>query len=110
MDENDVIIVALAVIAVVIGFYTGDWQTILSGVLSGITIAFFGYAKSVTEEGFDPKKALQTMFIGAVVGGVAGYYGWTYEQAYEWLSSMGLITVIEYVKKALIRIVKRLLS
>jgi len=78
-------------------------KTVLAGAASGAVTALLGYAKNSTLEDFNPKKALQTIAVGAVVGGIAGYYGWTYTQAYEWAGSMGIITVTEYVKKAILR-------
>jgi len=76
------------------------------GVICGTITALLGYAKSVTSEEFDPKKAIQTMVVGAVVGGVSGYYGWTYDQAEEWASNIGLVTLTEYLKKAIWRKIK----
>jgi len=76
---------------------------VLGGIASGAMTAVLGYAKSSTVESFDPKKALQTLVVGAVVGGVAGYCGMTYTQAYDYLLSVGAITLVEYVKKAILR-------
>ena len=73
------------------------------GAVCGAITALLGYAKSVTAEKFDPQKAAQTIVVGAVVGGVAGYYGWTYQEAQEWATNIGLITLIEYLKKAIWR-------
>ena len=78
-------------------------KTVLAGAVSGAVTALLGYAKNSTTEDFEPKKALQTIIVGAVVGGIAGYYGWTYTQAYEWAGSMGIITIVEYAKKAILR-------
>jgi len=78
------------------------WQTILgilAGIVAGAFTAFLGYLKSAGEK-FQPKKAIQTMIVGGFVGGVASYMGWTYEQAYEWASTVGAITLLEYIKKA----------
>jgi len=84
-----------------------DSQAILCGILSGIITALFGYFKSATEETFNLGKFVQTIIIGAIVGGVAGYYGVDYQQAYDWLASIGAITAIEYVKKGLWRLIKK---
>ena len=78
-------------------------QAILGGVVSGALTAVLGYAKSSTVESFDPRKALQTLIVGAVVGGVAGYYGMDYTQAHDYMVSVGAITLIEYIKKAVLR-------
>ena len=76
------------------------------GAVCGAVTALLGYAKSVTAEKFDPKKAAQTIVVGAVVGGVSGYYGWSYEESHEWATNIGLITLIEYLKKAVWRKVR----
>jgi len=69
-----------------------------------------GYAKSVTVETFDYRKAVQTIVIGGVVGGIAGYFGWTFEETYQWAASMGVITIVEYIKKGIYRFLKALLE
>jgi hypothetical protein len=80
---------------------------ILCGAVSGAITALLGYAKSVTVETFDYKKAVQTVIVGAVVGGFGSYAGMTYQQAYDYLISIGAITLIEYIKKSLWRLIKR---
>jgi len=82
------------------------WSAIIAGIISGAIVMLLGYAKSSTVESFDPRKAGQTIIIGAVVGGIAGYSGWTFEYAYEWAASAGVITVVEYLKKAVYRRLK----
>jgi len=85
-------------------------QGIITGILSGAITSLLGYAKSVTSETFDKDKAIQTLIVGAFIGGIAGYYGWTFEKAETWATDIGLITVFEYVKKALIRYIKKKLQ
>jgi len=80
---------------------------IFAGTVCGAVTALLGYAKSVTVEKFNPKKALQTVVVGAVIGGVSGYYGWSYSRAEEWATNVGLITLVEYLKKAILRRVMR---
>lgn len=80
---------------------------IVAGMINGAIIAALGYARLAGKEDFDEKKFLQTAIIGAVVGGVGADAGWTYSQAYEWASTMGLITIIEYIKKAVWRRLKK---
>jgi hypothetical protein len=82
------------------------WQIVwgvIAGIISGAVTALLGYAKSSTTESFDPKKAVQTIIVGAIVGGFAGAWGVPYNQAYEYLGSIGGITLIEYVKKAILK-------
>ena len=76
---------------------------IIIGAICGAITALLGYAKSVTVEKFDPKKATQTIVVGAVVGGISGYYGWSYEKGEEWASNVGITTLIEYGKKTILR-------
>ena len=76
---------------------------ILGGIVSGGITALLGYAKSSTVESFSVEKAVQTLIVGAVVGGCAGYWGVSYTQAQEYLGSVGAITLIEFIKKAIWR-------
>jgi hypothetical protein len=79
-----------------------------AGTICGVVTAALGYAKSAgNAEAFDDKKFVQTAVVGAIVGGVGGEMGMTYTQAYEWASTVGLVTIIEYIKKALWRIFHR---
>ena len=82
-----------------------------AGIANGLIIAVLCYAKSKPDgEEFDKTKLVQTAVVGGVVGGIAGYSGISYTQSYEWLASMGAITLIEYGKKALIRKLKNYLK
>jgi len=86
-----------------------SWQIvwgIVGGAVSGAITALLGYAKSSSVESFDVSKAVQTLIVGAIVGGCAGYWGVSYTQAYEYLGSVGAITLIEYLKKAVWRRIK----
>ena len=78
------------------------FEVILYGLLSGAITALLGYAKSVGEK-FDGFKAFYTLVIGAIVGAVGGYFGMDYYSAYDWLMSIGAITVIQYAIKAIWR-------
>lgn len=78
-------------------------KNIFIGLLNGVITAVLGYLKSSKIEDFELKKFIQTVIIGGVVGGFAGFMGVSYEQGYEYLSSIGAIMIIEYVKKAILR-------
>jgi len=80
---------------------------VIFGAVSGAIICLTGYAKSSTVETFNWKKARQTIIVGAVVGGIGGYYGMTFTEAYEFASTMGVLVIVEHVKKALFRRVKK---
>lgn len=72
---------------------------IVKGIGMGAITMLLGYAKSVGEA-FDDKKAVQTLVVGAFVGGFAGYGGLEFKEAYDYLFSIGAITLLEYAKKA----------
>jgi hypothetical protein len=79
---------------------------ILVGACLGAVTALTGYAKSVGEK-FDYQKAFQTVVVGAVVGGFSSYSGMTYQQSFDYLTNIGAITLVEYLKKAVWRRIKR---
>jgi len=80
----------------------GIIKNILSGVGSGLITAFLGYMKNKGEE-FDCAKFVQTLVVGGVVGGVAQSCGMAYNDAYDYLASIGVISLIEYIKKSIWR-------
>ena len=84
-----------------------SYLTILLGILSGVIFALAGYFKSMKHEEFDIEKFIQTVAVGAIVGFICGVTGWSYEVALEWLKQTGLISLIEMVKKGLIRLFKK---
>jgi hypothetical protein len=77
------------------------------GAVSGCSAALVGYFKNYKPdtgfEEFDHLKLIQTALIGATVGGLAGYFGITYDSALSFASSVGLVVVIENAGKALYR-------
>ena len=81
----------------------GLLKGIASGVASGIGAAFLGYLKSSKEESFELKKFCVTLGIGAIVGGVSSVSGMNYEEAYDYLASIGVITLSEYCLKIIWR-------
>lgn len=77
--------------------------TILVGMASGIATAVVGFLKSIAIEKFDNEKFLTTVIWGACVGILMGYYGWPYAQGYQFLVSMGFVTVIDQSAKVIYR-------
>jgi len=75
---------------------------VIAGIISGAISALLGYAKNAGEN-FEPKKAIQTLVVGGFIGGVASYEGMSYTRTEEWLESIGAITLLEYIKKAIWR-------
>jgi len=81
----------------------GLLKNIANGVFSGIVTAFLGYLKNSKDEEFDAGKFVQTLIIGGIVGAVAQVAGMTYESAYDYLMSIGVITLTQYLLKTLYR-------
>ena len=76
---------------------------IVMGVVSGLLAAVLGYAKATKLEKIDTQKMLATALVGAVVGFFMGWYGWEYNQAYQFLLSSGMVYVFENVAKIVVR-------
>jgi len=76
---------------------------IIMGILSGVIAAVIGYIKGTTIEKWNNEKFFMTVGIGAFVGGVAGYQGWTYTVADQWIYSTGMIILIDFGLKAIYR-------
>ena len=68
---------------------------LIASMLSGMAYMVIAYIKS--EEEFNPYKFGRTLVIGACVGLVMGYYGVSFIQAYDYLISMGIITLIDQI-------------
>ena len=85
---------------------------VLEGAGAAALAAFVGYVKS--QEPFDYEKAGITVGIGAVLGGVAGFYGISVIDAENLLVSLGLFSAVVYFVdagvKALVRFVKSKLA
>lgn len=91
-----------------------DFNSILLGIWSGFLIAFFGYLKTVQKDEngvprlaeFESLKFIQTIAIGAIAGAYASYSGLSYDAASTVLFSMGIVTIVEYILKTIIRFLK----
>lgn len=73
-----------------------DVSTIGAGVLGGVVFAVGGYFKNPKDaqgvrQAFDGKKFALTALTGALVGGVAGALGMSYEDANGFLYTMGIL-------------------
>jgi ABC-type xylose transport system permease subunit len=84
-----------------------DFVTIATGIsvglLVGLVTALLGYFKSEKPENFDGKKFALTLLIGVIVGGIAGGSGLSYDEAYAWAATAGILVWTEFFGKALIR-------
>lgn len=87
----------------------------LKGAASGFAVAFIGYAKSFTPEGaHEPVavgKAIKTVIVGTLVGGIAGATGFSTGQVEADIGSYGLVTyaidsAVSYIKKKYFAVVK----
>ena len=88
-------------------------QAVLSGAGAAAVSAAIGYVKAhfgPDAEAFDVEKAAEIVAVGAVLGGVAGYYGFTVLDAQNILVSLGLFSAVTYFVhagvKALVRFVR----
>jgi hypothetical protein len=70
----------------------------LQGAASGAAVAFIGYAKAFTPEGaHEPlkvKKAIKTVIMGTVVGGISGATGLDAGSVEANIGSYGLVTYL----------------
>jgi len=82
-------------------------EQLLIGLLSGVFIAGSGYLKSRTTEEFDVEKFTQTVTVGAVIGFIMGVLGCSFQEAEQLAIDMGLIQLVENLKKAAIRHFKK---
>jgi len=71
------------------------------GAFTGLFIAGAGYLKHKPLPDFDPSKFIQTLIVGGIAGGVMAFYGLDFDQALTWVANAGIVTYIEYVKKAI---------
>jgi len=83
-------------------------QQILSntalGAASGLGSALIGYLKREDgKEPFEAKVFVRTVLAGALVGGVAGYYGLSYDSAERLAAATGIQYYAENAVKALWR-------
>jgi hypothetical protein len=77
-------------------------QGIVGGAVSGVSVAVGGYLKNAGAE-FSWRNFGETVVEGAIVGGVAGALGVSYAAAQDYLVSIGVVTLIDYAKKTLVR-------
>jgi NAD/NADP transhydrogenase beta subunit len=82
-------------------------QEIFLGAVSGVVANLIGYFKQKEVPQYDGVQLVQTVLIGAVIGGVASFQGIQYTDAEGLLAGMsvltGLTAVTEQVAKAIWR-------
>lgn len=75
---------------------------LLYSIAAAVVYGLAGYFKS-SGESFDKKKFLTTVAIGVVVGIIMAYCKLSYEGAYNFALSAGIIAIVENVLKAIWR-------
>jgi hypothetical protein len=87
-----------------------DWNTIsiilwgiLVGAGAGAGASFIGYMKGKTLEQIEWDKAFATIVLGLIIGGLAAYMGVPFDEAYQIVLALGLVTLINQVAIALYR-------
>jgi len=67
---------------------------ILYSILVATVYGLARYFQQHTQEQFDAKLFVKTLIIGAAVGAVQYYFGWTYDQAFQWVIGNATLTVL----------------
>lgn len=104
-----IVALALCVILVFAPVVLGDYaefpelKVIGYSVLIGVFIAFVGYAKTDPFEPFDAVHFLVTPLTGIFAGMIMAVLKVSYSEALTWLANAGIITLLDYVGKALVR-------
>jgi small basic protein len=75
---------------------------ILTAIAAAVLYALAGYSKSMGET-FDKQKFITTIVIGVAVGIIQVIMGLTYDAAYTFAVSAGIIVIIENITKAVYR-------
>ena len=75
---------------------------VLYAIAAAIVYAAAGYFKSMGEN-FDKQKFLTTIVIGLAVGIIQVYMGLSYDAAYSFALSAGIIAIVENIMKAVYR-------
>jgi len=76
---------------------------VIAGASTGVGVAVAGYWKTEEKEKANYVKLAETAFVGAIVGGVGGFLGLNYNNAFTYVTNTGLITIIQYTGKIIVR-------
>lgn len=90
---------------VVLGEYASfpELKVIGYSVCIGVFVAFLGYAKTDPIENFDPVHFVVTPISGIATGVVMAFLGYDYSEAITWMANTGVLVLIEFIGKALVR-------
>jgi len=81
-----------------------ELKTVGYSVFVGVVFAFLGYLKTDPQvEDFDAEKFVITPITGLFVGFAMAFYGLDYTNAIIWLANIGVLSLIEFAGKALVR-------
>ena len=81
----------------------------IAGAINGVAIAGLGYLKT-KKETFSMSKFGETVIIGAIVGAGSGVTGLNYADSDAWFQSSGLIVVVDWALKAIVRKFKKVIE
>ena len=73
--------------------------SVLSGAGLGLFTVIIGWAKKQELEKFDLKGLFLRVPIGIVVGGIAGYRGISFDEAYKIAAGLGVIMILDNFAK-----------
>jgi hypothetical protein len=80
-----------------------ELKTVGYSVFIGLVMAMLGYAKSDPLESFAPEKFLITPITGIFAGVAMAFLGYSYGEALTWLGNLGVLALIEFAGKAIVR-------
>ena len=70
---------------------------------TGVATAISQWSKNVGPDGamekFDLKQLWPSLVIGGVVGGIAAWQGWSFDQAQGWFASSGMFVIAQNLLK-----------
>ena len=72
-------------------------------VLVGVFMAFLGYLKTDPLEAFSPELFVTTPITGVFAGIVMAFWNVDYANALTWLTTAGVLALIEFAGKAIVR-------
>lgn len=104
-----VVAMALCVILVFAPVVLGDYaempklEVVGYSVFIGVFIAFAGYGKTDPNEPFDAMHFIVTPITGVFAGVIMALLKVSYSEALTWLANAGVVVILDYVGKALVR-------
>jgi len=100
---------ALCIILIFAPVVLGDYaelpelKAVGYSVCIGVFIAFLGYAKTDPLESFNAVHFVVTPITGIFTGIVMVYLNYSYAEAITWLANAGVLVLLDFIGKALVR-------